>query len=244
MKFILISMKRLLSLALPLLILHSFSSGAQDLQQGGMVPKAGSSQTIANRTTTPPTSALAAQPAAAPVMAVPAIPAALGDDYILAPSDLIEVKVFQEDDLDSIMRISQEGAIVFPLIGKVKVGGMTPQAAAKVIQDLLAQDYLVNPHVNLIVTEYTKRQITVLGEVQKPGSYDLPDRVNIPLLQAIGMAGGYTRVADPSRITVKRKVGNQESVIRLNGKKLAGDRKSSSFEVLPGDVINVGESLF
>ena len=75
------------------------------------------------------------------------------------------------------------------------------------LQDLLAKDYLVNPHVNVNVTEYSKRRITILGQVQKPGSYDMPDREAVTLLQAIGMAGGYTRIADPSKITFKRRIG-------------------------------------
>jgi len=59
---------------------------------------------------------------------------------------------------------------------------------------MLAKDYLVNPQVNLTVMEYSKRRFIVLGQVQRPGAYDMPDRDSVRLLQAIGMAGGYTRI--------------------------------------------------
>jgi len=164
-------------------------------------------------------------------------------NYILAPNDLIQVKVFQEDDLLSTLRVSRDNTVTFPLIGIVKIGGRSPQEAAKVIQDALAKDYLVNPQVTLTVIQYSKRHFTVLGQVQKPGAYDIPDREQMTLLQAIGTAGGYTRIADPSKITLKRSVDGRESVIKLDAKRMANEN-GSAFEILPGDVITVGESIF
>ena len=165
------------------------------------------------------------------------------DNYILAPNDLVQVKVFQEDDLLSVVRLSREGTVTFPLIGVVKIGGCSPQAAARVIQDALGKDYLVNPHVTVTVIQYSKQHFTVLGQVQKPGDYDIPDRERMTLLRAIGTAGGYTRIADPAKITLKRIVDGQESVIKLNAKRMANENVST-FEVLSGDVITVGESVF
>jgi len=164
-------------------------------------------------------------------------------NYILAPNDLIQVKVFQEDDLLSTLRVSRDNTVTFPLIGIVKIGGRSPQEAARVIQDALAKDYLVNPQVTLTVIQYSKRHFTVLGQVQKPGAYDIPDREQMTLLQAIGTAGGYTRIADPSKITLKRSVDGKESVIKLDAKRMANEN-GSTFEILPGDVITVGESIF
>lgn len=184
-----------------------------------------------------------AQPAD-PYGAAPAAAAVNSDDYILVPGDLIDVKVYQEPDLESVLRVSQDGAVVFPLIGRVNVGGMSPLAAAKTIQSLLDKDYLVNPQVTLLVTGYARRSYTVLGEVQKPGSYDMPGRDSISLLEAIGMAGGYTRLANPSNVTVKRRNRDQDTIFRLNAKKMAGDGANASFEVKSGDVITVAESIF
>jgi protein involved in polysaccharide export with SLBB domain len=164
--------------------------------------------------------------------------------YILAPNDLIDVKVFQEDDLESKLRISKDGTITFPLIGSVKVGGKTPQDAARVIRDGLAKGYLVNPQVSVNVLEFTKYRVTVLGQVQKPGSYDFPNRESLGLLEAIGLAGGYTRGANPSKVIVKRVEGGKEKVYQLNAKSMASQGTTKGFEVLPGDVITVAESIF
>jgi len=165
-------------------------------------------------------------------------------DYRLMTDDVIQIKVFQENDLDSMLRVSKEGTITFPLIGSVQVGGKTPQDAALAIKALLAKDYLVNPQVNVTVAEYAKRLFTVLGQVQRPGSYELPDRDTLTLIQAIGMAGGYTRIADAGRITLKRTVDGKQSVMHLNAKKMAGGSTESEFPVHSGDIITVGESIF
>lgn len=177
---------------------------------------------------------------AVPPSAVAAEPA----PYSLASNDVIEIRVFQEDDLACRLRISPKGTIVFPLIGTVAVGGMSPQDAAETIRVRLAKDYLVNPQVTVTVFDYGKRRFTVIGEVQRAGTYDMPEREKITLLDAIAMAGGYTRIADAAKVTLKRKEDGKEKVIRLNAKAMARDDKVSPFNIQPGDVITVGESLF
>ena len=88
---------------------------------------------------------------------------------------------------------------------------------------------------------YAKRRFTMLGQINRPGSYEMPDGSpeGIGLLEAVAMAGGYTRIAAPERISVKR----ENHVFRVNGKRLArGSRES--FTVRPGDTVTVGESIF
>jgi polysaccharide export outer membrane protein len=192
-----------------------------------------------------PAQGSAPYPAPGAAVAPPETPDAVGaTDYRLVPNDVVEIKVFQEDDLHSTLRISKDGTITFPLIGSVVLGGKTPQEAALTIKAMLAKDYLVNPQVNVTVLEYAKRLFTVLGQVQRPGSYELPDSNTLTLIQAIGMAGGYTRIADPSKITLKRTVDGRQTVQHLNGKKMAGGSVESEFAVSSGDIITVGESIF
>lgn len=190
--------------------------------------------------------------ASSQVYCAPSIPAAharevLGrsrSNYVLRPDDVIDVKVFQEDDLESTLRVARDGTVVFPLIGAVPVGGKTVEAAGEEIRARLAKDYLVNPQVNVMVKEYAKRRFTVLGEVQKPGAYDFPDGAGLQLLEAIGYAGGYTRIAEPAWVTLKRIVNGKEVVFKLNAKRMARDGHSQAFDVRPGDVITVGERIF
>jgi polysaccharide export outer membrane protein len=164
--------------------------------------------------------------------------------YVLVPNDVVAVKVFDEADLDTTARISEEGTISMPLIGAVSVRGKTAEQAAQTIRARLAERFLVNPQVTVMVIEATKRLFTVLGQVQRPGTYRFPDRSSLNLIQAIGMAGGYTRLADPSRVTLKRIVNRQEKVFKLDAKAMQRDEASKNFEIQPGDIIEVRERFF
>ncbi|MDE2021182.1 MAG: hypothetical protein KGJ13_12675, partial [Patescibacteria group bacterium] len=73
---------------------------------------------------------------------------------------------------------------------------------------------------------------------------DMPDQQDVTVLQAIGMAGGYTRVANPSKVTLMRRIDGKEQTFHLNARRMASGSTESVFKVLPGDVITVAESLF
>lgn len=172
------------------------------------------------------------------------VAAAPSINYRLLPNDLVFIKVFQEDGLNSTLRLAEDGTIIFPLIGTARLGGLTVADATKLIRDQLDARFLVNPHVTLTVLRYANRNVTVLGQVQKPGAYSLKDQGTMDLLQAVGLAGGFTRLANPSRITIKRNVDGRESVITADGKKLARDSGTAPFTILPGDTITVAERIF
>ena len=124
------------------------------------------------------------------------------------------------------------------------MGGKTVNEAADFLRRKYGERFLVNPQLTVTVTDFSKKRFTVLGQVQSPGSYSMPDNEDVTLLQAIGMAGGYTRIAEPSNITVKRIENGVESLIKLNAKRMARGGASASFKIHPGDVINVPESIF
>ncbi len=166
--------------------------------------------------------------------------------YQLSSNDSIAVEVFGEDDLKTATRLNGEGAVSLPLLGSVRLIGLTLSQATAKITDLYARDYLVNPKVNVTLLGYAKRRFTVLGQVSRPGSYEMPETSpgGIDLLEAIAMAGGYTRIAAPERISVRRRPGeNGEKVIRVDAKRLAR-AGGGTFRVESGDTITVGESIF
>lgn len=166
-------------------------------------------------------------------------------NYKLTPNDLLDFRVFQEGDLDAVIRISGDGTATFPLVGVVNIGGKTVGEAIDILRARYMDGYLVSPQINLTVRTYAKQRFTILGQVQKPGAYDMQGNEEVSLLQAIGLAGGYTRIADPGNITVKRREANGvEKVIKFNAKRMARGGDDASFMVKPGDVITVGESLF
>ena len=166
---------------------------------------------------------------------------AVSPEYVLRPGDVVQVKVYQEEDLTSLSRIGKDGVISMPLLGSVKVASNTVQVATGVIRDLLAKDYLVNPQVTLSVTEFAKRRFTVLGQVQRPGTYDMPSDESVSLLQAIASAGGYTRIGNARKITVQRTVGTENKTFRLDAEAMAKDKNQKTFDIQPDDVIVVGE---
>ena len=160
---------------------------------------------------------------------------------MLRQGDVVQVKVYLEEDLTSVSRIGKDGAITMPLLGSVAVVSNTMEKATIVIHDLLAKDYLVNPQVTLNVNEFAKRRFTVLGQVQHPGTYDMPAEDAVTLLQAIATAGGYTRIASARKITVQRTVAGENKLIKLDAEAMAVDKGKRPFEILPDDVIVIGE---
>ncbi len=171
-------------------------------------------------------------------------PASAQGNYTLSPGDLISIAVFQEKDLSSSYRVSREGAINMPLIGQVRVGGGGEGEAAAKIRAKLLDGYLVNPQVTVRVVEYAKIRFTVLGQVREPKAISVAGNEEVTLLQAIGLAGGYTRLANPRKITVKRKVGGRSQIKEIDAKRMAQDGSGSAFVVMPGDIITVGERIF
>ncbi len=194
----------------------------------------------------PPRSLLSAP--ANPSSNAPVLPATVSAPagYILSPNDQIAVEVFGEEDLRTSARLNAEGNVSVPLLGSIHLAGLSLTQAAARLTDLYTRDYLVNPRVNVALLGYARRRFTVLGQVNRPGSYDLPEgaQAGIDLLEAIGMAGGYTRIAAPQRINVRRKKSNgADEVIRVDAKRITRGQ-GGNFTVTAGDTITVGESIF
>jgi polysaccharide export outer membrane protein len=164
--------------------------------------------------------------------------------WVLSPNDEIAMTVFQEEDLTTKTTVDVNGMLMLPLLGEVKVGGMTLAQATARIQQLYDKDYLINPKVNLIVEKFAERHFAVLGQVQRPGSYNFPQNEPVSLLEAIAMAGSYTRLGKPSNVSVRRIENETPKIYHLDADQLAQDPKKKTFQILPNDVITVGERTF
>jgi protein involved in polysaccharide export with SLBB domain len=165
--------------------------------------------------------------------------------YILSSNDQVSVDVFGEDDLRASGRLNPEGNLSVPLLGSVHLAGLTLTQAASKLTELYGRDYLVHPRVNVMLLSYAKRRFSILGQVTKPGSFEMPEGSpgGIDLLEAIALAGGYTRIAAPERITVRRHNANGDQIFKVNAKRF-NKASGGSFLVEPGDTITVGESIF
>jgi polysaccharide export outer membrane protein len=173
---------------------------------------------------------------------IPSLMAGEGD-YILSSGDTLDLMVYREPDLGMRSKIARDGRVQLPLLGEVKVAGMSVRDAQEYIRKLYDADYLVDPQIYLNISSYTQRKITVIGQVSRPGSYELQGNESLGILEAIGMAGGFTRIADTKNVVVKRRTGEKVETIKVNTKRLESE-DGGSFQVLPGDILTVGESWY
>lgn len=165
-------------------------------------------------------------------------------DYVIQASDLISVQIFQEEDLKRDVRVSQEYSVTLPLIGKVYLKGKTVHQAEAMIRELYDRDYLVNPQVNVVVTDYAKRSVNILGSVGSPGVVLFPQEQGLTLVDAISRAGGFSRLADRKHVKLTRTNadGKAETYI-IDADALIQGKSTNTWLLLVNDVIFVPESI-
>jgi polysaccharide biosynthesis/export protein len=166
-------------------------------------------------------------------------------DYLLQPQDLIRVQVFQEPDLLREVRISQEGTITLPLIEQVDLRNKTLRQAEQLIRDLYDRDFLINPQITLVVVEYAKRTVNVLGNVNNPGAVPFPQEQKLNLIDAITRAGGFNRLADRKRVKLTRtSPGGKSETFEINADQLMSRGASAEKWILQvGDTVYVPERV-
>ncbi len=165
-------------------------------------------------------------------------------DYVLQPLDMIKIQIFQEEDLSRDVRISQEYTVTLPLIGSVDLRNKTIRQAQDQIQDLYRRDFLVNPQINIIVVEYAKRSINVLGAVGAPGVVYFPQEEGLTLLDAISRAGSFNRLADRKHVKLTRTTaeGKTETYV-INADSIIQGTTNETWVILRDDVIYVPERI-
>ncbi len=165
--------------------------------------------------------------------------------YKLRPLDVLTIKVFQEPDLDTVYKVSQNGMIVLPLINAVKVSGLTVQEAQKLIKELYEKDYLVNADVSIFISEYSPQRVYVIGQVNRPGEVVFPPEETMTLSKAIAGASGTTRLANLRSINVKRLLSNGEvKVFEVDFRAILNNDQAKDFPIYEGDTIEVPEAMF
>jgi len=174
--------------------------------------------------------------------ALPETPASEGSETrrTLGPGDLVDVRVFQEPDHSGVWAVSPEGTIDYPLCGKVHLAGRTSGTAADALRDCLTR-YLRHPEVSVAIREYNSKKVFVFGEVQKPGTFSYEEGMTI--IEAVTMAGGFTKLASPNGTQVARQDEGQQLKIRVPVKDIR-DGAEKNFTLRPGDIVYVPESFF
>jgi len=162
-------------------------------------------------------------------------------DYKIGSADVLEITVYGEEDLTKEVRVSEAGHITYPLLGQVKVSGLTSSQIERSLTDKLGARFLVNPQVNVFVKAFSK--VFVYGEVEKPGAFPLAGRVTV--LEAITMAEGLTEVASSKNVKIIRSRGGQKETIRINLDDITKRGEKEKDIVLErDDVVVVSKSFF
>jgi polysaccharide export outer membrane protein len=181
------------------------------------------------------------RPPPPPVEAPAPLPAETMGATALGPGDVFEVRVYGEPELSGVYRVGPKGEIAFPLCRTVRVGGLTATEAADRLHACLADGFIRNAQVTVIVKEYNSKKVFVFGEVQKPGTFVYEDGMTV--IQAVTLAGGFTKTASQNGTSVTRLVDGQEAKLKVPVQDIALG-KAANFLLRPGDIVFVPESLF
>src|SRR5258708_19304473 len=158
---------------------------------------------------------------------------------LLGEGDTVRISVFQNPDLATEARISERGSINFPLIGEVVIGGLTAgDAEGRIAQQLSRGKFVVRPQVNLSVLQVRSRQVSVLGQVGRPGRYPLDD-VSSNLTDVLALAGGINPSGDDNVVVMLNRNGKPaRTSIDVPAMYRTGDM-SHNVRLQNGDVIYV-----
>jgi polysaccharide export outer membrane protein len=171
-----------------------------------------------------------------------------GGDYVIGAGDLLVISALDVSELEKVkVRVGSEGFVRLPLVSTVMVKGQTARQLESSIADLLGERYLHNPQVSVFIEEYRSQRIAVLGEVNKPGVYEVSEKRT--LTDMLAQAGGITANADQV-VYLLRKTASTETQLAASGELikidleqlLAGHDPSMNPKVGSGDVISVPKS--
>ena len=160
-------------------------------------------------------------------------------EYRIGPMDVIEVQVFQAEELSREARVNTQGYVSLPLIGGVKVAGLTTSEAERQIEKVLGEKYLQDPHVTVFIKAYESQKITVEGWVKNPGVFPLKGKTTF--LQAIANAKGMDRLADFSEVAIFRTVNGKTRGYILSYTKVRSGQQIDPV-LQSGDIIVVNRS--
>jgi len=160
----------------------------------------------------------------------------------LGVGDMVRISVFRNPDLNTEARINERGTIMFPMIGEVRASGLTPTQLSQQIADKLRRGgYVVNPEVTASIAQINSRQVSVLGNVTRPGRYPL-DSTTARVTDLLAAAGGIAPTgSDQITLVTNRDGKTSKQEIDLGSMIRMGDL-SKNAELQPGDTIYVGRA--
>lgn len=164
-------------------------------------------------------------------------------EYLVGPGDVLKITVYEHEDLEMVARVSGDGTLKMPLIGQVKVSGLSvPEITAR-ITSLLKGDYIVSPEVSVFIQEFRSQKTVLMGEVKKPGLYELKGYTTF--LELVSMAGGLTENAGEIAVVQRNvnKQGGQDGILTVDLQRLIEDGQTEhDIQVIDGDTVIVSKA--
>lgn len=158
----------------------------------------------------------------------------------LGPGDVFELRVYGEKELSGTHRVAPDGTVHVPLVGTVKVIGMTPAEVVSLLEERFRDGFLREPNVSVFVKEYNSKRVFVLGAVHKPGTFPYDEHMSV--VQAITLAGGFKDLADANGTVVTRVVEGAEKRFIVPVDSITRG-EHANFVLKPGDIVFVPEGI-
>lgn len=158
-------------------------------------------------------------------------------EITLGPGDVIKASVFGNPDMNIETRVSEAGRITFPLLGEVKVGGLTVQQAEKLVgEQLVKKGYLKTAQVNILISQIQSAQVSVLGMVNRPGRYPL-DGGKRGVMDMLAQAGGFNADGGDTVSVVRTRDGKTTKTVIDVVDMVRNGALDKEIELAPNDVI-------
>ena len=158
--------------------------------------------------------------------------------YKIQPGDEIEIFVWQSEDFTRRAVVQLDGTIPYPIIGTLKVGGKTPSELEKELTEFLSR-YIKYPQVSVLILNYAYRQVAIIGEVRRPGTFPLVKEMK--LTELVAKAEGYTSNAYLKKVFIIRNKGMRKEFSTVNLKRILRGDEDDVF-LVPGDIVYIPKS--
>jgi polysaccharide export outer membrane protein len=156
------------------------------------------------------------------------------ETYRIGAEDVLQISVWKNETMSRSVPVRPDGKISLPLLNDVQAGGLTALELREILTKQLAA-YMPNPEVSVIVTDVRSFKVSVIGEVARPGRYELKSWTTV--LDVLALAGGFTQFASRSRILILQPDGKAMKRIPFNYNKIGGEQEN--FYLRNGDVVVV-----
>lgn len=163
--------------------------------------------------------------------------------YAIGPKDLLTISVFEVPELNITVRVSEDGTITLPLLGKIETEGLSRFDLERKLAGLLEKNYLKNAQVTIFIKEYQSKKVSVIGAVKNPGNYELIGKQT--LLQMLSSAGGLTEEASDRIIVIRQYSDGRSKSLKIDLEELMlKGNPRLNIPIYSSDIINVPVERF